>query len=219
MAWVDTLLSWDWKTIASTFAAAGIGSAIMQCIVTVHLDSRKQKKAAKSLAVKLAVLLESHTARYTEFIEDNSNAQPIDYDHEYPDWDTELPLLPTLPDDPEGWHGLNVKLNSRCVGVVNTITAGQRSINSCIEYAQQVLGETLTIEAAEIGINMWKLATDLRKVYRLGKPSLDRAYVAELEDWRDRALAEKYPDRAKGLWHYQVSQWANRSNQWAGTER
>ena len=59
------MVTWDLKSIGSTFMAAGIGSVAGQ----IYLDRRKQKKVARLLAAKLAVLLEAHTAKYAEFIE------------------------------------------------------------------------------------------------------------------------------------------------------
>lgn len=128
------------------------------------------------MAMRLAVILESHATSCADFIQSNSNAeQPPD--DEFPSWDTGLPELPSYPDDADGWRAIDRKLAGRCLSLRNKLAASQSVIEAVIKYTMDELGDTLDEHAAKRGLEAWHLAVALRDEHDVEEVDTEWDYV------------------------------------------
>lgn len=163
-------LEWDWpvigdqylKPIANALVGAGLGTGIIQML----RDRRARRSHAAYMAMRLAITLEFYASACSDLISANENAQTPP-DEEYPAWDTGLPALPLYPDDAEGWRSIDRRLAGRCLNLRNKIDGSQGLIRSTIEFSEDYLGDTITLQAAERGKEAWDLAVALRRKHRI----------------------------------------------------
>jgi hypothetical protein len=152
-----------------TFAATtGIISAILTQALGVGRDWIAARTTRRALAgyhaLRLAVILESYAYACVSFITDNYNA-PEPPDHPYPAWNTTLPELPPYPDEPGGWHSIDLRLAARALDLRNRIAGRQGIINSIAEYSECDLDFALHEHAASLGQEAWILAKNLRNTH------------------------------------------------------
>ncbi len=117
------------------------------------------------MSLRLAVCLEAYAIACAHFISENTNAeqQPLNQDEQYPNWNVRLPQPPEFPDDPDGWLAIDRSLAGRCLNLPAKIQGSQSVIDSMVEHEQDDLYYTLDEEAAQRGLEAWRLAMELRR--------------------------------------------------------
>jgi hypothetical protein len=189
MPWLDRLLTVDWgtlgKTAISALVGAGLGSALVQGAFSFIAEKRQRAAHATYLAMRIAVLLDAFEAACSELINSNASAQRYP-DERLPEWDIHLPELPPYPEDTEGWVSLDRALASRCLELRSQICARQKVIDATREYDDESLGEMVAKEAADLGLEASRLASGLRRKYRLCPAEDEYAASSEVEKRKRR---------------------------------
>jgi hypothetical protein len=172
-----------WKTLLSALLGAGLGSAIVQGIFNYIAERRKRTAHATYLAMRLAVLLDAFGRACSDMIGRNSYAETPP-DSEFPNWEG-LPGLPPYPEESEGWVSLRRALAMRCLRIRSNAQVSEAFLKVTVEFSVDDLGDTLDEQAAILGLEAWRLAEDLKRVYRLGGTASD--YKESLETVQRRA--------------------------------
>src|SRR5215813_5610418 len=114
------LFNWDWGGTIRMMVSAGAATAAVQIFMPMYRDRRTRKNHAAYMAVRLAVTLENFSWSCANFIQDNHNAETPP-DHEYPNWEVDLPDLAPYPDDSDGWRAIDPKSVGRVLGFRNKL--------------------------------------------------------------------------------------------------
>lgn len=163
--------TWEWATIVQTVLGAGAGTAIVQIVAPMLMEGRRRKAHARYLAMRLSVILEDYASKCVDFIVENGEAITPP-DSEFPAWNSNLPKLPALPADDEGWRAIDQSLASRILSLPNKIAGSQGVIGAVGEWEPDDLGEHLDEHAAARGLEAWALAEELRRAHDLAPVDL-----------------------------------------------
>lgn len=184
----------SWGTILTVAGTTGVLTALLNHVLwglrEWRAASSKKKDHASYLALRLAVLLESYANACSDFISENAHAEQGPED-QLPNWDASLPTLPPYPEDDEGWRAIDRRLAGRVLNLPNRIHASQSSITWTIELNDDELGETLDEEAAARGLEAWKLAVKLRRMYNIEAVEIAWDFPRMLENTLAKAQREK----------------------------
>jgi hypothetical protein len=171
----------NWATLAAPPIAA-MSAVFATQIFTVWRDRHQRKAQAAYMAMHLAVILEWYATACSELISRNERAQPPPDDEPTP-VEAELPELPSYPSYPEGWRSIDRQLAGRCLNFPNKIHESRIAIEHAIEFLDyDEVGEGVTEQAAQRGLEAWKLATALRRRHGLEKAEVSWDYSKHLEE-------------------------------------
>lgn len=180
-----------------------IGGGVIASAITLFANGRRQdrelKRTATSLATRLVPIFELYARSCAEIrdkhqhdrYQDGPDGGPYDFS-----WIGSVPELPPLPEDDEGWRALTPDLGARAQGFHLLIHAAKQMIN-----AEGVHGEayevamTLEQQAATIGLEAYRLASDMIDRYGLPRPELPWNYVRHFENEQVRIEASREAQR------------------------
>jgi hypothetical protein len=166
--------------VIGTALSAELGTILVQFIGPLVRDHYERKRRAAYMALRLAVFLEAYAVACADFISEDS--EPPIADDEYPNRTTQLPQPPEYPDDPDGWRAIDGPLAGKCLNLPAKIRGSQRVINSEIEHMfYDHLDDTLDEQAAERGLEAWRIAAALRRTYAVEAVETVWDYAGGLE--------------------------------------
>lgn len=171
----------DWLGWFKTISGAGIGTIIVQPLVSYFNDRRTRNRQASYLALRLAVILEAYASACSDLLEKNQNAQWRP-DEQFPDWDLRIPEVPEFPDEAEGWRSLELDLAQRALSLKNIRHFSQGSVHAILEFqdADDAIKE-ITHFTAEIGLESWNIADSLRQKYGINPPKIVYDFTENLK--------------------------------------
>jgi hypothetical protein len=160
MIWGTQALNW-----AQTIVGAGLGTALVQPLITLYRDRRKKKSQASYTAVRLAVILEEFVVKCI-FRAWHDQADLAEGAHKL---SCDLPALASYPQD-LNWKSLDSRLAGQALAFPNEIASASMSCQfQGLREGNSVASLTETIIA---GVSAWMLAQALRKKYSLDKVTI-----------------------------------------------
>ncbi|GEO18841.1 hypothetical protein [Microvirga aerophila] len=188
-----TTVEFTWGSLLTLAGSAGIIAALVNqglgWLREWWAAADKRKANAGYMALRLAVLLEAYASACADAINGNESAEHRP-EEQYPDWTAKLPELPEYPDDTDGWRSLPIKLAGRVLSFRNKVQESQGIINSGLEHSEDTLEEDYAEQAAQRGLEAWKLAVELRRAYGLEAVEVAWDYAAGLERHFEKARKE-----------------------------
>ncbi|EJL23966.1 hypothetical protein [Novosphingobium sp. AP12] len=111
-----------------------------------------------------------------------------------------MPDAPVLPEDDQGWRALNPQLGARAQSFHLLVHGAKQAISGASEYGD---AEDVAIElekyAAVVGLEAYRLATDLADEYGLPRQEMPWNYVEHFEAEQARIEAHWEQSRAAHL--------------------
>ena len=172
--------------------------ALVQSLFVMHRDGRQRKAHAAYMAMRLAVILEAHTAACLEFIGRNDAEQP------HPTGrftgGVVLPLVEPYPDDAEGWRAIDRGLAGRCLGLPLKIRANQVAIGWTGVFDDddwENVGDIVKEMASSRGLDAWELAKAIRSKHNIEKADKALDYSDQLTANLEKAQQAKANQRER----------------------
>ncbi|MBJ6126956.1 hypothetical protein JAO75_16250 [Microvirga sp. BT325] len=168
MTWWQTIVHWNWGLVGKSALGAGLGATIVGGLLLFLRDHRRQRAFSTYMALRLAELLEAYAAKCAEAVSDDAHARHLS-GQEVVNGRTTVPELPPYLEDHDGWHAIDATLAGQCLSFRNKIRASQSMIDGMIEHDRETLGILFRELVAELGLEAWQLAADLRHRHRIEK--------------------------------------------------
>lgn len=175
----------QWTTLGNWIVAIVVG--VLASTITQVATSRRDRKTATYLAVRIAITLEAFAIACADLIHENDRAQRSD-DDEGPR--ESLPELAVYPGD-ENWQTLDVSLANRALAFRNDLTVSHNTMYADWQTGDGPQSDLCDDEAAKRGIQAWDLASDLRSRYKIATYSPGYAIRDHLQKHIDDARATK----------------------------
>jgi hypothetical protein len=149
------------EIIGNWVVAALVG--VSASVITQVRYSRRDKKAATYLAMRIAISLEAFVIACSDLIGENERAQRGD-DEEGPR--RSLPELGAYPDS-DDWQTLDVEFANRVLALRNDLTVSNNTLFFEWDIGDAAQSDVCDNEAAKRGVQAWDLACALRSNYKL----------------------------------------------------
>ncbi|TXN22154.1 hypothetical protein [Methylobacterium sp. WL9] len=148
------------------FGKVVLGALLGSGAASIGLAWWKHRGDSRYLALRLAVIFEGYASACSSLISRNGNAE-TPQGHEFPNWDVNLPTLPELPSDADGWKALDVEEAALCLGFASQIAGCQSVVGETIEHSPHDIDDVVAEEACCLGLQAWDLAVRLRSTHKL----------------------------------------------------
>lgn len=156
---------WDWGAIGKAVLGAGIGTALVQGILSWYRDRRDRQVHAAYLALRVAVALETFAGLCLDLTGNKEVAESSG--DAVGDFTTKLPDIPQYPADDSGWRSLEPVLSEKALTFPGKVASAQRGVSFLVDVADMHAGFDACFEAsARLGLESYELASELRRAYR-----------------------------------------------------